>query len=65
MHEKHTITPMPASHPSWAMAHAKASTPAPTTTVTMCMLAVNTFPAYIIPYIHQHLTYLGVKKVHI
>ena len=36
---------MPAIHPSCAMAHARASTPAPTTTVIMCVLAVNTFPA--------------------
>jgi len=36
---------MPGIHPNWAIAHAKASTPAPTTTVIMCVVAVNKFPA--------------------
>jgi len=45
MHANAIITDIPAIHPSWAMAHARASTPAPITTVTMCVVAVNTFPA--------------------
>lgn len=42
--EKVMILAMPANHPSCAITHAKDSTPAPTTTVIMCMLAVHTFP---------------------
>ena len=45
MAEKASIIAIPAIHPSWAKAHAKARTPAPITTVTMWVVAVNAFPA--------------------
>jgi hypothetical protein len=63
MDEKMIITDMPASHPSCAIAHARAKTPAPTTTVIMCVVAVTTFPAYPIIFIKYHQIYhssLGV-----
>jgi len=45
MHANMIMVIMPGNHPNWAIAHARASTPAPTTTVIMCVVVVNTFPA--------------------